>query len=155
MGFDWGGFAGSIVGVLGAYGIAVWQVRKQREAEEPSKHKKIYELSILISEHLNSAWSYFATENFEYGELFRKVIEFNNSIIKYQSEAIGTDKRLVAVVSETIQGLSDISKKFSAKPRNHENYMLYEGELITLAEVMRGKCLEIRDEIVKQNKQDF
>ncbi|WP_339820532.1 hypothetical protein MKZ15_05730 [Paenibacillus sp. FSL R7-0216] len=155
MEFDWGGFVGSIVGVLGAYLIAIWQVHKQREAEKPSKHRKTYELSLKISEYLNSAWTYFATDSYQYSELFKNVVQFNYQLREYLPEAIETDKRLVALITETIRGLSDISKEYSAKPRNHDYYMEYEDKLTFYTEVMRGKCREIIDEITQQNKQDF
>ncbi|WP_055108972.1 hypothetical protein [Paenibacillus ihumii] len=155
MSFDWGGFIGSLIGVFGAYGIAVWQISLQKKAEKPSKQSKTYKLSIQISEHLNSAWTYFTTENFQYAELFKNVMQFNHQLREYLPEAIGTDPRLVTLITGTVGGLSDISKDFSKKPRNHDNYMLYEEKLLLYTEVMRGKCHEIIDEIVQQNKQDF
>ncbi|MBY3623721.1 hypothetical protein HGO21_29855 [Acinetobacter sp. CUI P1] len=155
MSFDWGGFTGSIVGVIGAYAIAVYQLHKQEEAQEPLKHKKTYELCIKLSQQLNSAWSFFGTENFQFSEAFKNVVQFNNQMQTYLSEAIESDKRLVTLINVTIEGLSDISKKYSTKPKDYNHYMAYEGEVIVFTEVMRQKCHEIRDEIVSLNGEDF
>jgi DNA repair ATPase RecN len=149
MSFDWGGFTGSVVGVIGAYAIAVYQLRKQEKAQEPIKHKKTYELCIKLSQQLNSVWSLFGTENFQYSEASKNVVQFNNQLQNYLSEAIETDKRLVNIINQTIGGLSDISKKYYAKPKDHNNYIAYEYEVIFFAEVVRQECHEIRDEIMR------
>ncbi|WP_342576512.1 hypothetical protein [Paenibacillus sp. FSL M8-0142] len=155
MDFDMGGFLGGVIGVLGAYGIAVWQLRNQREAEKPSKDRKTYVLATILRQELNLAWDYFVTEDFRFGELFRCVLRMNNKLQEYLPEAIEADKRLFSLITQTIDGLSAISEKYSRQARTHENFMAYETELLTYAEVMRSKCDELIEEIRARNHQDY
>ncbi|PAD73899.1 hypothetical protein [Paenibacillus campinasensis] len=155
MDFDMGGFLGGVIGVLGAYGIAVWQLRNQREAEKPSKDRKTYVLATILRQELNLAWDYFVTEDFRFGELFRCVLRMNNKLQEYLPEAIEADKRLFSLITQTIDGLSAISEKYSRQARTHENFMAYETELLTYAEVMRRKCDELIEEIRARNHQDY
>lgn len=155
MSFDWGGFSGSFVGVIGAYGVAVWQIRKQRQAEKPAKDRKAYVLATILSQELNSAWEYFMTENFNYGELFRCVLRMNQKLQEHLPEALEADKRLFSLITDTVGGLSAISEKYSKQKRNHDNFMAYESELLAFTEFMRNKCADLIKEIKDRNKMDF
>lgn len=153
--FDFGGLLGGIIGVIGAYGAARYQFNKQEKAQEPSKHKKTYELCIKLSVHLSSIWDSLESEDFRHNDLLRNVITFNNQLQKFLAEAIETDKRLVALITNTIDGLMDICKEYSLKPRDHEHFMECESKLMFFAEAMRLKCHEIRDAILGQNTHDY
>ncbi|MEK5641956.1 hypothetical protein BK138_08430 [Paenibacillus rhizosphaerae] len=155
IGFDLGGFFGSFVGVLGAYRVAMWQIRKQREAEKPAKDRKAYVLATVLRQELNSAWDYFDAENFQIGELFRSVIQMIHKLQKHLPEAIESDKRLFSLITETCDGLTAISEKYSREKRTHENFMAYETELLTYTEFMRSKCDDLIKEIKERNKKDF
>lgn len=67
MDFDLGGFLGGIFGVAGAYAVAVYQIRKQNDANKPSKYKKTYELCEGLSQIINDNWYYAKFEDPGYG----------------------------------------------------------------------------------------
>ncbi|AWP28760.1 hypothetical protein PVOR_11850 [Paenibacillus vortex V453] len=76
----------------------------------------------------------------------------NHQLQKHLPEAIETNKKLVSIITNIIDGLSAISEKYSKENRNHDNFMAYETELLTYTEFMRNKCHEFIEEIKKRNQ---
>ncbi|MBB6689922.1 hypothetical protein H7B90_00760 [Cohnella xylanilytica] len=122
IGFDLGGFMGGIIGTLGAYWVARYTIKKQREAERPKQRKTVYVCASRVGDALyNFSWEIVLMENTEYGPLFEKMIQFRGKLLEMLPEAIETDDRLVVLIERVRTELFKLGNHYS-KIENRNDY---------------------------------
>lgn len=150
MTFDFGGFLGGLIGVVGAYGVAIYSFKKQTRSEKPAKNRRIYDLSISISQTLDLAWWDVDSEDtYKFSQLMKKILDNTYELKKHIPQAIETDNRILKVITETIESIDCISKKWSAASRTHENYIGYQQEILNIFTSNKKICDEISSGILQ------
>lgn len=150
MSFDWGGFTGSIIGALSAYGAAVYSFKKQLKKEEPTRKRETYELSLKINQTLSLAWSELFTCTASMRHIFEKVIEYQTLLKYHLPEAIETSPELVRILHESIERVDDICQKYSREERSDENIVKCKNEILNTWGLNKKDCDDISKKILDE-----
>ncbi|KOP64377.1 hypothetical protein AMS62_03210 [Bacillus sp. FJAT-18019] len=149
MGFDWGGFAGGVIGTIGAFGTVMFSNYLQKRREKPLKDKQRLKVVDIVTKTINQFWW---DTNFKQHDKFSEAInetrEFYSKLNSLLLIAIDTDQRLVSIILTTIEQLEGIGKDFVAFDDSREAVHQYQTELMEMLRVREDECNKIRDEIL-------
>lgn len=150
MSFDWGGFTGGIIGVYGAFRIAVWQTN-------PLKYQNAYsQATVLLIKlrEIESKWS--SSKNTILASLSFKSQQAVYDISNFKSETIGASYELTEIVTSFLSRKTYLDEKFDV----HNNYLAqtksiaeeYFKEFDDSIKQSIHECLEVRRSIEKKVK---
>lgn len=150
MDFDLGGFLGGIIGVAGAYAAAMFQIRKQAEADKPSKNRRIFELCEELTEIINDNWYYAEFEDPAYGGLFRLAGGLRAALISKIPQAIDTDYRISNILADTEKSLHELNTQNLTKAEDYVQMELYKEQLSGCIKEASDKLNEIRNKVLEE-----
>lgn len=148
MSFDWGGFLGSIVGVIGAYGIAIFQLHKQKKEQKPIKHKKTYELCEELESILLDSW--FNANDFDsptHGPLFSKTFNLRMKLREKIPQAIEADPRLYRLIESADSHINELNIQFVTKADDLVQMVIYRDKIVNYIDEVSNKLTEVKKQI--------
>ncbi|OKP91511.1 hypothetical protein A3842_02895 [Paenibacillus sp. P3E] len=151
MSFDWGGFAGGIVGTMGAFGAAWYTFWKQKRNERPGREKKRLELISVIRSTLDKHWwSMAGMEAEKVQDVFDKTFEITNEVNNFLGSAIETDSELASLILNIVDGLNILGNDYSRREKTDKNLQSYQDDIWNLLGSKITDCDHLRDIMLKR-----
>ncbi|MFD5019975.1 hypothetical protein ACFWMP_13825 [Paenibacillus sp. NPDC058367] len=149
MAFDLGGFFGGIIGVLGAYGVAIYQIKKQREADKPSSSRKIYELCEEVEEVLKNGWYEVQLQNADYSGLFRDTFNLGMDLRKKIPLAMETDSRIYKIIEDIVKELEELGVQNLSQSNNQVQMVIFRDQIVMCVDNASERLNIIRDQVLE------
>ncbi|MGG4503847.1 hypothetical protein [Paenibacillus polymyxa] len=149
MAFDIGGFLGGIIGTVGAFGAAIYSLKKHQKNEEPSKNRKVYDLCISVKQKLNEGQNdIWVQDQDKINGLMKSAINLNLELRRLIPDTIETDHRLTSIIQKCRNDLESLGKEYQLLPKTFENIEKYEELLTELITRADSECDRIIDDIL-------